>query len=328
MKTIQLVLLAVIFVGLCVVTAAQAPREGFLKTPDGVQLFYKIVGSGPETLVVVHGGPGNSLESIFNDFEPLAKGRTVIYYDQRGQGKSELIRDGSRLGVEQHVADLEAVRQYFKLDKMNLMGNSWGGLLASLYAIEHPDHVERMILDSSAAPTAAFMGDMQDEISRRTAKVYTKEQQARLKAINDPNAWRKAKDPIAICREFYYGVLRVYTYSQTFGDGYKGDLCAGGPDSVRLQPITRNFAWSSLGDYDLMPKLGVVKAPVLVIHGAADVIPLRSSEAWAAGYPNARLFVIQKAGHVAQVEQPEIFFSAIETFLKGEFPKDSTRPKL
>jgi proline iminopeptidase len=328
MKTIQLVLLAIVIAGLSVVTVAQAPREGFLKTPDGVQLFYKIVGSGPETLVVVHGGPGNSLESIFNDFEPLAKGRTVIYYDQRGQGKSELIKDGSRLGVEQHVADLEAVRQYFKLDKMNLIGNSWGGLLVSLYAVEHPDRIDRMILDSSAAPAANFMVDMEDEISRRMEKVYKPEEIKRSRALRDPNAWIKAKDPIAVCREFYYGMLRVYTYSQTFGDSYKGDLCAGGLDSVRQQPTTRAYAWSSLGDFNLMSKLGVVKAPVLVIHGAADVIPLRSSEAWAAGYPNARLFVIQKAGHIAQIEQPEIFFSAIETFLKGEFPKDSTRPKL
>jgi proline iminopeptidase len=299
--------------------------EGYLLTPDKVKIFYKIEGAGPETLIMVHGGPGNSLESIRADMTPLANGRRVIYYDQRGQGRSELITDGDRLGYEQHVADLEAVRRYFKLEKMSLMGNSWGGLLISLYAVEHPDRVERMVLDSSAAPMAGFMVDMQDEIGRRTAKVYTPKQIARLKSLDDPNAWLKAKDPIAVCREFYYGVLRVYTYSQTFGESYKGDLCAGGAESVRRQPTTRNFAWSSLGDYNLIPKLGVVKAPVLVIHGAADVIPPRSSEFWAASYPNARLLVIQKAGHIAQIEAPEIFFPAIEMFLKGSFPADSKR---
>jgi pimeloyl-ACP methyl ester carboxylesterase len=69
-----------------------------------------------------------------------------------------------------------------------------------------------------------------------------------------------------------------------------------------------------------MPKLGVVKAPVLVIHGAADVVPLKGSEFWASGYPNARLLLIEKAGHIGQIEAPEIFFPAIETFLKGSFP--------
>jgi proline iminopeptidase len=327
MKKLKFLLLAFVLAGVSGVCYAQSPREGYLRTPDGVQLFYKIAGSGPETLVVVHGGPGNSLESIFNDFEPISKNRTVIYYDQRGQGKSELVKDGSKLGYEQHVADLEAVRQHFKLDKMTLMGNSWGGLLISLYAVEHPDRVERMILDSPAGPMKGFLDDMEDEISRRSAKIYTPQQIANSRKFRDPNTWLKAKDPIAICRDFYYMVLRTYTYSQTFGDGYKGDLCVGGPDSVRQQPMIRAHVWSSLGDFNLMPKLGVVKAPVLVIHGAADVIPLRSSEFWATGYPNARLLVIQKAGHISQVEAPDIFFPAIETFLKGAFPKEAVSPR-
>jgi len=310
-------------------TAATESAEGYILTPDKVRIFYKIVGQGSETLVVVHGGPGNSLESIRPDFEPLAKNRRVIYYDQRGQGRSELITDGKKLGYEQHVADLEAVRQHFKLDKMSLLGNSWGGLLISLYAVAHPDRVERMVLDSSASPMRGFLDDMEDEISRRTAKIYTPEKLARGKVIRNPEFWLKAKDPVAICREFYPMILRVYTYTQTLEGNFKGDVCAGGPESVRLQPVTRAHVWKSLGDYNLMPQLGAVKAPVLVIHGVADVIPQKSSEFWASGYPNARLFLIEKAGHIAQVEAPDIFFPAIETFLKGTFPvgaKEVGRP--
>jgi proline iminopeptidase len=302
-------------------SVARADEEGYFTTPDKVRIFYKIVGTGTDTLVMVHGGPGNSLESIRADMEPLAKGRRVIYYDQRGQGRSEIVTDGKKLGYQQHVADLEAVREHFKLEKMTLMGNSWGGLLISLYAIAHPDRVERMVLDSAAPPIKGFLNDMEDEISRRSAKLYTPQQIADSQKFRDPKTWLKAKDPIAICRDFYYMVLRTYTYSQKFGDEYKGDLCVGGPDSVRQQPMIRAHVWSSLGDYDLTSQLDKVKAPVLVIHGAADVIPLKSSEAWAAGYPNARLLVIEKAGHVAQVERPDIFFPAIETFLKGQFPE-------
>ena len=76
----------VVLVALCAAAGvrAQEPAEGYISTPDNVRIFYKIVGSGPETLVMAHGGPGNSLESIRADMEPLAKGRRVIYYDQRG----------------------------------------------------------------------------------------------------------------------------------------------------------------------------------------------------------------------------------------------------
>src|SRR5687768_6774412 len=124
----------VAFVSLCASTTVRAdePAEGFILTPDKVRIFYKIVGSGTETVVAVHGGPGNSLESIRPDLEPMAKGRRVIYYDQRGQGRSEVITDGKKLAVEHHVKDLEALRTHFKLEKLTLYGNSWGGILISL----------------------------------------------------------------------------------------------------------------------------------------------------------------------------------------------------
>ena len=176
---------------LCTAAAAQTgdPTEGYFVTPDNVKIFYKIEGRGSETLVAVHGGPGNSLESIRADFEPLAKERRVIYYDQRGQGRSELLSDGTKLGYEKHVADLEALRVHFKLDRMTLIGNSWGGLLISLYAVAHPDRVERMVLDSPASPLKGFIDDMDDEISRRMAKLYKPEQLAHTRAIGRPDAW-------------------------------------------------------------------------------------------------------------------------------------------
>lgn len=301
-------------------TPATEPTEGYITTPDNVRIFYKIEGSGPETLVVVHGGPANSLESIRPDFAPLAKNRRLIYFDQRGNGRSELIKDGKKLGYEYLVADLEAVRKHFKLEKMSLIGNSWGGLMVSLYAVAHPDRIERMILDVPAAPVRTFNDDMEDEISRRMARVYTPEQIARINAGRHPDAWLKARDPVAVCREVMHGILRVYTYTQTLEGNFKGDVCSGGPEAIRQQRAVNAHIWRSLGDYDLMPKLGVVKAPVLVIHGAADVIPLKASEFWAFGYPNAQLLVIEKSGHIAQVEAPDIFFPAIETFLKGSFP--------
>src|ERR671913_508958 len=91
--------------------APAAPREGFIRTADGVRLFYKVVGRGAETLVAVHGGPGNSLNSILADLEPLAKNRRVIYYDQRGGGQSDLLKDADSLKISKHIEDLEAVRR-------------------------------------------------------------------------------------------------------------------------------------------------------------------------------------------------------------------------
>jgi proline iminopeptidase len=319
--------LLVVFLLLVSVSPAFAqPEEGYFTTPDKVKIFYKVEGKGTDTLVVVHGGPGNSLESVRPDFEPLAKNRRVIYYDQRGQGRSEFMTDGTKLGYEFHVADLEALRQHFKLEKMNVIGNSWGGLLASLYAVAHPDRIQRMILDSAASPVRGFLDDMEDEISRRAEKLYTPEQMKRFRPMMRPEVWISAKDLLTHCREGYTAILRTYTYGQTLdGLSFKGDVCALPMETLRTQRTVNAHIWKSLGDYNLMSQLASVKAPVLIIHGVADVIPQKSSEFWAYGYPNARLLLIQKAGHMAQVEAPGIFFPAIETFLKGEFPAEAKK---
>ena len=133
----------------------------------------------------------------------------MIYYDQRGQGRSELLSDGKKLGYEQHVADLEALRVHFKLERMSLIGNSWGGLLISLYAVAHPDRIERMILDARLAD-GRLHGRYGGRDQPPDGKDLHAQQIARLKTVRDPKVWLRQRHPTAICREFYYGVLRVY----------------------------------------------------------------------------------------------------------------------
>src|SRR2546430_7570988 len=82
-------------------------------------------------------------------------GRTLLYYDQRGGGRSPVPRD-VLVGWREHVADLEALRGHWELDRLTVIGYSWGGLLALLYALEHPDRIARLALVSSAPVTAAL----------------------------------------------------------------------------------------------------------------------------------------------------------------------------
>lgn len=304
---------------------AQTPNEGYITAPDGVRLFYKIVGRGKETLVAVHGGPANSLTSILPDLEPLAKNRRAIYYDQRGGGRSDLTTDGAKLSITKHVEDLEAIRQFFKLDKMTLLGNSWGGLLIGYYAAAHSDRVERLVFHNPAPPTNALRIEMEEELGRRLRRMYNKDQVKRLEVGLDKNYWLKASDPRVVCREVYQAVLAAYVYKAEIMKQLKGDLCPGSEESVRNQRLVNSLIWESLGNYNLLLSLNVVKTPALVIHGAADVIPVKASEAWASGMPDARLLLIEKAGHIPQIEQPEIFFKAVETFLKGDFPPDAKK---
>ena len=301
--------------------AARRQTEGFVTVEGGVRLYYRVEGRGPETLVVVHGGPGFSLESVRPDFAPLAAHRRVIYYDQRGNGRSSLIDDPAALAGDRHVADLEAIRRHFRLEKMNLLGNSWGGFLISAYAAAHPDRVERLILDSPAPPTAAQHRLMAARMTERAAERFT---EAERDHVRDNANWLEARDPIAACGIFARYILRLYVFDPAAPVQIRGNLCSGPPEVVRRSLWVNGAIWRSFGEFDLRPEVRRVTAPVLVIHGVADVVPPEGARAWAASFPNARLLMMRRSGHLIQVEEPDAFFAAIEAFLAGRWPEGAS----
>src|SRR5206468_12737448 len=115
---------------------------------NGVRIYTRRVGDGPP-VVVLHGGPGAHHDYLLPQYDRLALGRTLLYYDQRGGGRSPVPRD-TPVGWREHVADLEALRDRWGLPRLTLAGYSWGGLLALLYAAEMPDRLERLALISPA----------------------------------------------------------------------------------------------------------------------------------------------------------------------------------
>ena len=315
MKKILFLVLFALWCGAC---SSQGPGEGYIRTNDGVRLFYKIVGAGEETLIFVHGGPGNSMDSALPDLERLSRGRTVIYYDQRGGGRSDLVEDPERLAIAKHVEDLDAVREFFKLDKVTLMGNSWGGMLVAFYAAAHPDRVQRMVLHSSGEPKKEFMVKADEAMRLRLAQHLSADDRKRYAFLSDPRNWAAAEDPKAVCREYYQLLLPFYVADPQSVHRIEGDMCSGPDDAVRRQRFVNEQIINSLGDWDLLPSLADVDSPVLIIYGEADPAFAATPEAWANALPNSRLIVIKNAGHIPHVEQPEEFFNAVENFLNGD----------
>src|SRR5688500_17261625 len=126
--------------------------EGYFRGADGVRLFYRKVGTDNSTVVFLHGGPGLGIGDGGYDMEPLARGRALLMFDQRGSGRSEVVTDPKLLTVEYQVRDLEAFRNHFGLERMTLIGLSWGTGLATFYAAAHPERVERLLLVSPMPP--------------------------------------------------------------------------------------------------------------------------------------------------------------------------------
>src|SRR3989475_6721776 len=134
---------------------------------DGVRLFTRRAGDGPP-VVVLHGGPGAHHDYLLPQYDLLARGRTLLYYDQRGGGRSPVGRD-TPVAWQEHVADLEALRRHWSIDRLTLLGYSWGSLLAVLYWLDHPEQVERLAPVSPAPPPAAWRAEIRRPFPARMA---------------------------------------------------------------------------------------------------------------------------------------------------------------
>jgi proline iminopeptidase len=128
------------------ITPSVAAREGYVDAGSGVRLFYRMVGTGRDAVVVLHGGPGFTMDYFAADLSPLAERHTLLFYDQRGTGRSSLVSDSTALDAQRFAEDLEALRRHFGIPRLTLLGHSWGAGVAALYAARYPERVGRLLV--------------------------------------------------------------------------------------------------------------------------------------------------------------------------------------
>lgn len=295
--------------------------EGYVVAGEGVRLRYRRVGESGDPVVVLHGGPGLTSAYLADDLAPLARGRSVVFYDQRGAGGSTLVADAAGLDAQRFVDDLDAVRRHFGLERLTLVGHSWGAGVAALYAMRHPDRLSRMVL---VGPMPLRRGEL-DRSFAAIAASRPPEDAERFRAARD--AVRADPGNAEACRAFYALWFRPFFADPVAMARMRGDFCAGSPEALRNGGLNvGRHTMASLGDFDWRESLQRITAPVLVLHGSREVIPVSAAEEWAAAFPDARLQLVEGAGHFPYVEAPDAFFPAIETFLRGGWPAEARRP--
>jgi len=203
--------------------------------------------------------------------------------------------------MDAQVADLDAVRAHLHLDKVDLVGDSFGGLISMAYAAAHPEHVHKLILSDSAAPNLKQM--------KRTLADVFPDVLAREKLET-----AKLTDPKQIADLELRTHFRMIFYSQELCTRY----LAGAPDLGLNAPIGEAVG-KAIGNLDLTPALGRFNFPTLVLNGRFDmnVTPL---VAWniAKAIPNAQLVYFEKSGHLPAYEEPDRYLSVVDTFLRTD----------
>jgi proline iminopeptidase len=252
-------------------------------------------------VIVLHGGPGAHHDYLLPQYDALAGGRELVYYDQRGGGQSPVRRD-TPVGWREHVADLDAVRTWLELERITVCGYSWGGLLALLYLLEHPTRVARLALVSPAPYTHGDRDAFDAELARRMAAPALAGARAALQASG-----LRERDPEAYRRRAFE--LSVAGYFRDPGD-------ARGLTPFRVTHRTQQAVWDSLGAYDLTDALRRTprpRPPVLVLHGSADPMPIAASRSLAA-LLDAKLVELP-VGHCPHVEATTAFVTSLDEFL-------------
>jgi len=297
-----------------------ATTNHYVTVADGIKLYVAESGSG-SPIVVIHGGPGMDHESLAGDLVPLEQHHRLIEYDQRGGGLSTLPADTSLLTIEHHVDDLEALRQQLGLDKMTLVAHSFGPAIAALYAIKYPEHVERMIF---IGPIPPRKGDFFKLFGESFQPRLTDEQRKRGNELQEQ--FKTAKDVNAVCREYWSIMTPPRLAKNTPLSVVKSDLCKAPGEAIRYGMTKTNPAtFGSLGDWNWTADLAHVQAPVLIIHGEQDAIPMSMVNEWVTALPNARILRVANAAHFPHAEQPQIVFAAIEKFVAGDWPENAER---
>jgi proline iminopeptidase len=271
---------------------------------DGTQIGYGTLGDGPP-LMCLPGGPGRTCE-CFGNLGGLSSSRQLIMPDTRGTGLSADARDPLSYRCDRLVGDVEALRAHLGLDRMDLLGHSAAGELATLYAAAYPERVAHLIL---LTPGLAAVGvDETDEqwraaLARRSGEPWYP---AALAAVQKMESGDESLENRRAYQPFLYG--RWDAAAQAHVD-------AG--ISERAQPVRKNFyAEGAFNPAVTLGEVARLTAPVLVYAGELDNLP--TPETAAAGgrvFPNATVTVQPGAGHFPWLDDPGFFTAVITSFL-------------
>ncbi len=268
--------------------------DGMGLQPDGDRMVKRPV------LFLLHGGPGGDHSSFKTQVSPLSGTAQLVYIDHRGSGRSAPA-DQDTYTLDNNIDDLDALRDYLGLNRISILGSSYGGMVALGYAIRYPDRVANLILSATAA-SYRFMEDAQRIVQERGTP-----------------------DQVQVCEWLFSGSFesekQLYEYYKTMGPMYSTRFDVEQFEHSWNRGI-RNFEQLNLGfggflrTFDFTDELHKIRCPTLVLAGAHDwICPPNHSKLIADKIPRANLKIFSKSAHQISADEPEAYLAAVHGFL-------------
>jgi proline iminopeptidase len=315
-------------IAILVASIATQPHSGSAGAPDSeprgtphetripvgtADLYAREIGRG-QPIIVLHGGPDFDHSYLLPDMDRLSDVYRLIYYDQRGRGRSADRVQPDDVSLASDIADLDKVREYFHLDSAAVLGHSWGALLALEYAIRHPERVSHLILMNPApVSTADFTQFRKERLEKLGGDLD------RLRAVQASDAYREGNpDAVAAYYRILYkpGLQRPEDLRKLI-ESLRASFTKEGTLKARAIEVRLvNDTWMSNG-YDLRPKLERLKIPTLVIYSDHDLVPAAAAAHIARAIPNARMVTLKACGHFSYLECPAPVRNEIDDLFRG-----------
>jgi proline iminopeptidase len=280
------------------------------------EIYFDIEGSGlvvkgdrlleKPVAFVIHGGPGADHTSYKPMFSHLTSTLQLVYFDHRGQGRSAR-GDKATYTLDNNVEDMEALRQYLGLEKIVVIGTSYGGMVALSYAVRYPEKVSDLIVVASAA-NSQFLTKAKQNLAQRG----TPEQQAIAEYL-----WQGNFKDAAQLQDYFQIMGSLYALN------YNPTAAAKAWKRTILSVDAINVAFGGfLQSYNILNQLDQITAPTLVVAGQQDwICPPECSVEIAEVISQAKLTIFENCGHLIRVDQPKALLKAITQFVIKNHPE-------
>jgi proline-specific peptidase len=283
-------------------------EHGEVEVEGGI-VRYRVLGEGERTLVLLHGGPGGG-SLYLRPLERLAgPDRRVVTYDQLGCGASDRPADPSLWRADRFVDELERLRSHLSLDGFDLYGHSWGGMLATDYALAHQQRLRSLVLASTIADAAllrremarlleAFPKELRDTLQRheRAGTTDSPEYQEAIMEVYRVHLCRCDPWPPEVVRTFEEFAMDVYV--PMWGPS---EFCYDG----------------NLADWDRVDRLHELRVPTLITVGRHDELTPACSEQIHERIPGSRLVVFEDGSHMTFWEETDRYLETVDSFLRS-----------
>jgi proline-specific peptidase len=281
----------------------------------GAETWYRSVaaekGDGRLPLLCLHGGPGANWLHL-KPYEALADARRVVFYDQLGSGNSALSRphDTEMWVPELFVEEVDVVREALGLERVHILGHSWGGMLGMQYAAGRPEGLASLIVESSPASVPAWMPEL-----HRLRSELPPDVEATLRAHEEAGSTDDPAYEEAVMVFYQRHLCRVDPWPDWLVECFT--ILESNPEVYRSMNGPSEFhVIGTIRDWDITDRLGEIEAPTLVFSGRYDEVTPAMTEAVHNGIPGSEYAVLEESSHMAQAEEPKKTLALVRDFLE------------